>query len=136
MTKDKILDDYGEEYSDIKQYENKSKRLVEAHEACRPCDFTVKDISDDPNMEHNEIKLYKLIWERTVASQMKPCQAEIVTTKKISQSNSKYKFIYKSETILFEGFRILYQQKPIENDDENDSDSDKNKILVYLKIQY
>jgi DNA topoisomerase I len=125
MIKDKILEDYGDKYLNIKQYENKSKNSQEAHEACRPCDFTVKDVSDDPNMEHNEVKLYKLIWERTVASQMKPCQAEIVNTK-ISQSNSKHKYIYKSETILFEGFRVLYQQA-IENDEENDSDSDKTK---------
>ena len=127
LIKTKIIEDFGDEYVNIKQYENKSNNSQEAHEACRPCDFNVKDISDDPNMDNYEIKLYKLIWERTVASQMKPCKVDIVTTK-ISQSNSKHKYVFKNENITFEGFKKLYVQET--EDDNEESDNENNNISI------
>ena len=139
LIKDKIIEDYGEDYVNIKQYENKDKNSQEAHEACRPCDFNVKSISDDPNMEHNEKRLYKLIWERTVASQMKPCKLEILTTK-ISQKNSEHKFVFKNEHITFMGFKILYNVDNNEDNEDSEEDSNidikipKNTILKYKNI--
>ena len=127
LIKSKIIEDFGEEYVNIKQYENKNSNSQEAHEACRPCDFNIKDVSDDPNIDNYEVKLYKLIWERTVASQMKPSKVEIVTTK-ISQSNSKHKYIFKNENIIFDGFKKLYIQEV--EDDDAESDNENNNISI------
>jgi DNA topoisomerase-1 len=65
--KDYIVQNYGIEYLKVRQYKSKNQNAQEAHECIRPSDINIillDSISDDA------IKLYKLIWERTVASQM------------------------------------------------------------------
>ena len=66
---------YGKEYLEPREYKTKSKSAQEAHEAIRPTHFGKKSAgsSDD------QIKLYKLIWERTISSQM--ADAKILKTK-------------------------------------------------------
>ncbi len=62
-----IEKDYGKDMLHIRQYKTKSKNAQEAHEAVRPTHATVRHggTTDD------EKRLYRLIWERTIASQMK-----------------------------------------------------------------
>ena len=125
----KIDTKFGKEYVNITRYNKKnSKNAQEAHEACRPCNFDIERI-DDINIEHNEQKLYKLIWETTVASQMKPCKLEIRTTK-ISQNNSKHKYLFKNEKIKFKGFKILYDSNVSEDDEKSDSDNQSSEITL------
>ena len=70
-----VLSQYGKEYSDPHGYKTKSKNAQEAHEAIRPTHFgTLAAGATD-----QEKKLYTLIWQRAVASQMKP--AETLRTK-------------------------------------------------------
>ncbi len=70
-----VLDKYGKEYSNPTQYKTKSKNAQEAHEAIRPTKISklTAGTTDDQKA------LYRLIWIRTVTSQMKP--AEILRTK-------------------------------------------------------
>lgn len=70
-----VTKDYGASYSEPRSYKTKSKNAQEAHEAIRPSD--VKVTSAGANDEQKE--LYRLIWERTVASQM--VDAELLKTK-------------------------------------------------------
>ncbi len=66
---------YGKEYLEFRTYAKKSKNAQEAHEAIRPSHITV----DSAGLNEEQKILYKLIWERTVASQM--TDAELLRTK-------------------------------------------------------
>jgi DNA topoisomerase I len=109
-----VINKYGENYYNYKKYFSKSQSSQEAHEAIRPTKFDVINIS---TMSPQENKLYKLIYERTIESQMKPADLEI-TNIKISINNSKtdidlsnYVFVGKFEKILFDGFLIVKKEK-------------------------
>ena len=98
-----ILKNFGKEYANETQYKTKDENAQEAHEAIRPTNFDVESISG----ENQQIKLYKLIWERALASQMAPAQVER-TELKISISNSKNIFLAKGEVLIFPGFYKVY----------------------------
>ncbi|MDO8493494.1 MAG: type I DNA topoisomerase [bacterium] len=74
---------YGAELYVSRQYKSRVKNAQEAHEAIRP----TNSLRDNAGKNEEENKLYKLIWQRTVASQMK--DAEILKTKIISNIESK-----------------------------------------------
>jgi DNA topoisomerase-1 len=61
-----INKEYGEKYVTVRKFTTKSKNAQEAHEAIRPTDFNKKSAGANDEQK----KLYKLIWQRTVASQM------------------------------------------------------------------
>ena len=70
----KIIEtEYGENYlsENINLYKSKTKNAQEAHEPIRPTDLSKKPESVLHILNENQYKLYKLIWERTIASQMK-----------------------------------------------------------------
>jgi DNA topoisomerase-1 len=66
---------YGDEYHQARTYATKSKNAQEAHEAVRPTDLGVQNAGNTPEQK----RLYKLIWERTVSSQM--ADAILIRTK-------------------------------------------------------
>ena len=70
-----IEKDYGKKYHQFRTYAAKSKNAQEAHEGIRPTDLTVRDAG----LNDEQKKLYRLIWQRTVASQM--ADARILRTK-------------------------------------------------------
>jgi len=108
-----IIDEYGKDYYQKNVYKSKSESSQMAHEAIRPTHadlFSLEKEIDDPY----QIKLYKLIWQRTIASQMKPAKIKVIT---IQISISKYienklePFYYfqsQIENILFHGFMKVY----------------------------
>ena len=116
---------YGPEYYRKHEYGNKSASSQEAHEAIRPTDpalTTLDDVSDKL-----QIKLYRLIWQRTIASQMKPAVI-LITTIQIDISrwlkyeyDPFYYFQSQIEKILFEGFMKVYTESV--DDAETDVDT-------------
>jgi DNA topoisomerase I len=66
---------YGKEYVEFHSFDKKSKNAQEAHEAIRPTNFSSMSAGTTPEQK----RLYELIWQRTVASQMK--DAQILRTK-------------------------------------------------------
>ena len=66
---------FGENYSETRVYKTKSKNAQEAHEAIRPTHIEKESL----NLSEDQKKVYRLIWERTVASQMK--DARMLKTK-------------------------------------------------------
>ncbi|MDO9553097.1 type I DNA topoisomerase, partial [Rhodonellum sp.] len=64
--KNEIHAAYGSEFHKARKYTTKSEGAQEAHEAIRPTDFSLHEITGD----RNEIRLYELIWKRAIASQM------------------------------------------------------------------
>ena len=119
-----ICDNFGEEYSKVRQYKTKAKGAQEAHEAIRPTYIENTSIEGTPQ----EQKLYELIWKRTVASQM--ADAKILRTDiKVSSDKGEEKFNVQASQVLFDGFLKLY----IESTDEPQQD-DEMVILPEMTI--
>lgn len=101
--KDYIVSTFGAEYSQVRQYKTKSSNAQEAHEAIRPTDMRAEKGSTN---EYDQ-KLYNLIRNRTLASQMAPAKLE-KTTVTIAISTAKEAFEAKGEVIIFDGFMKVY----------------------------
>lgn len=94
---------FGEEYSQVRKFKTKSASAQEAHEAIRPTDMRVEKGSSN---EYDQ-RLYTLIRNRTLASQMAPAKLE-KTTITIAISTNDKKFEAKGEVIIFDGFLRVY----------------------------
>jgi len=111
-----ISKNYGDQYSRRKKYQNKNKGAQEAHEAIRPTNLENQEV----NMESDQSKLYRLIWLRTIASQMSDANLER-TTFKIGSNNYSDQFITKGEVIKFDGFLKVYIDGTDNEEDLNNS---------------
>ena len=120
--KNYIIETYGKEYSDPKNYESKNATSQDAHECIRP---THLNKSEPENVDGDNLKLYKLIWKRTMASQMSNAQVNVQTiqinaynSKKsiLSFDNQNTLFCSVFENIEFAGYLIVYDNTP-ENED-------------------
>ena len=100
-----IIDQFGPEYSNPRQFKTHSKGAQEAHEAIRPT--YIENTSINGNSQ--EQKLYELIWKRTVASQMASARVEN-TEITAAISNRPEKFMIRGARILFDGFLKLYSE--------------------------
>ncbi len=98
-----IKQKYGDQYHQVRQYKTKNQNAQEAHEAIRPTDFNSLDAGADAQQK----KLYQLIWQRALASQMAPAQTE-KTEVTIKLSNRDENLIAKGEILRFDGFMKVY----------------------------
>jgi DNA topoisomerase-1 len=122
-----IKSNFGEKYYQYRQYENKSKNAQEAHEAIRPTDMN-KEGPEDERL----LRLYNLIWNRTIASQMKPAEYDITYVQIISKENIKVNNEYFEGTIKkvkFDGYLVVY------NDSEEDEEKNDTIKLPPLNTQ-
>ena len=111
-----ICENFGEEYSKVRNRWGKVKGAQEAHEAIRPTYIDNTSIPGTPQ----EQKLYELIWKRTVASQM--ADAKLIKTDiKVGADGMEEKFNVQASQVLFDGFLKLY----IESTDEPQQDDEK-----------
>ena len=119
-----ICNNFGEEYSKVRQYRTNAKGAQEAHEAIRPTYIENTEIEGTAQ----EKKLYELIWKRTVASQM--ADARVLRTDiKVGANNIEEKFNVQASQVLFDGFLKLY----IEGSDEPQQD-DEILILPEMNV--
>ena len=98
-----IKSTFGEEYSQVRTFKTKSASAQEAHEAIRPTNMSLERGSSN---EYDQ-KLYNLIRNRTLASQMAPAKLE-KTVVKIAISSNNEIFEAKGEVIIFDGFLKVY----------------------------
>ena len=100
-----IKKNIGEEYAEAKIYKTKSSSAQEAHEAIRPVDvrLTPEDLKN--YLTKDELKLYTLIYNRFLASQMKDAKFE---TQNIYLSNDKGEFKISGRKLIFDGFYKVY----------------------------
>lgn len=101
--KDYITSQYGGEYHKLRQFKTKNASAQEAHEAIRPTSFKATAVGGDDQ----QVKLYKLIWQRAIASQMTEAKLER-TEVTIDISNQKESFVAKGEVLRFDGFMKVY----------------------------
>lgn len=119
--KEYINDTYGKEYVPLKQrvYNTKGK-TQNAHEAIRPTSVNRTPDTMKPFLSRDQLRLYKLIWERFVASQM----AEAVfDTTAIDIEGFGYFFRANGSKVKFLGYKSLYEES---NDEELKDKEDGN----------
>jgi DNA topoisomerase-1 len=117
---------YGEDNVKTRQYQTKSKGAQEAHEAIRPTYMSVHSV----DASGPEKKLYELIWQRSIASQMADARLE-KTTITISHSNGNQLFTASGEVVTFEGFLKVYEYP----DKENEAENTDSKLLPSVQLQ-
>ncbi len=124
--KDEVLSEYGEEYSELRQYKSKSSNTQEAHEAIRPTYIQRHNGGTD----RDEQRLYELIWKRTIASQMSVAKIEKTSVAITPKSSPSINFKAEGEVIKFDGFLKVY----LESTDDDEDDSKEKAMLPPLKV--
>lgn len=127
--KAEIISAYGSTYSKPTKYQNKNANAQEAHEAIRPSDFSVHSITG----ESDEVRLYELIWKRSIASQMSHAKLER-TTIKIGSPKLNEIFQAKGEVILFDGFLKVYLESNIDDEEEDDENAVDTDLLPAVEV--
>lgn len=111
-----IIDNFGKQFLPDKPRYFKTKNTAQdAHEAIRPTDIYLTPDRVKNSLTAEQYKLYKLIWERFIASLM---AASIQNTVNVEITADKYLFKASGYSVKFEGFTVLYE----EGKDDNDSD--------------
>ena len=102
-----INSNFGEDYApnSPRIYKGK-KNIQDAHEAIRPSIIDITPEIAKNSLTSEQYKLYSLIWNRFMASQMASCE---LNTNNIEVKNGDYKFRASGSTIKFEGFMKLYE---------------------------
>jgi len=122
-----IQDKYGSKYlpQEPRVYKSKSKNAQEAHEAVRPTDMSLMPESLSNELDKDQLRLYELIWKRTMACQMESVLVDMVGADLISADNN---FVARAtgSTIAFDGFYKIYQEGIDDGKDE------ENKMLPPL----
>ncbi len=105
-----ITNEFGKAYSlsEPRKFSNKSKGAQEAHEAIRPTDLSLLPQNMKSSAERNWIRLYDLIWKRTIASQMQ--HAVFDQTAVDITANDKYTFRANGQVVKFDGFIRAYTE--------------------------
>jgi DNA topoisomerase-1 len=104
-----IEEHYGPEYVPEKPNIFKSRKTAqEAHEAIRPAHLDLPPEKVKPYLKKDEYDLYRLIWNRFLASQMKPAEVEET---QFDISVGRYGFVAKGEVIKFKGYLVLYEEQ-------------------------
>ena len=132
--RNEIINTYGDKFlaAEPRVYKSKVKNAQEAHEAIRPSLPLRSPESLADELRPNELALYRLIWQRTLASQMSDTNGTTVTVKmgtiSAGTAPADCEFSASGTTISFAGYRQVYQEIAEENEDE------KEALLPPLKV--
>lgn len=118
--KELIVSKFGAEYSANNVFSNKKKDIQDAHEAIRPAIIELEPELIKDSLTADQFKLYKLIWNRFMASQMSQSKSNSM---QVNIANGIYGFKANGSELLFDGFRRLY----------NNADDEGAKLLPSLE---
>lgn len=114
---------YGKEYVCPYKREYKNRNSAQdAHEAIRPTHFDLDPSSIKESLTSDQYKLYKLIWERFLSTQMTSAKFDTVT---MEASANNEVFRVSGETVTFKGYQAAYA-------DEDEMKDDKKEVKVKL----
>lgn len=131
-----IENKYGKNYlpSSPRQYKAK-EQAQDAHEAVRPTGVLREPIKIKDYLSRDQYRLYKLIWERFLASQMAPALLETLT---VDIKAKEYIFRATGSIVLFDGFTVLY----VEGEDDVEKQEDgllpkltEGQILQLIRLE-
>ncbi|NIJ40039.1 DNA topoisomerase-1 [Parvibaculum indicum] len=125
-TRTVVNNEFGEAYlpDSPRVYKTKAKNAQEAHEAIRPTELSRLPKKVAHVLDDDQRRLYELIWNRTVASQMESVQLER-TTIEIEANDAPIGLRATGSVIVFDGFLRLYQEG---KDDEAADGEDGNRL--------
>lgn len=110
-----ITSSFGQNYVQTRRFKNKNESAQEAHEAIRPTYIS----KTGAGIDRDQMRLYELIWKRTIASQMADAELER-TTVDIGVSTIKdTKLVAKGEVLIFDGFLRVYLESTDDDEDED-----------------
>ncbi|MFC1857708.1 type I DNA topoisomerase [Thermodesulfobacteriota bacterium] len=119
-----IRERFGEAYAQPQPRFFKNRRKAQdAHEAIRPTSVYNSPEQIAPHLSKDQMALYRLIWQRFLASQMKPA---LIDQNTVAIKAGSYLFNASGSTVKFPGFMALYMSV----DDEVESKSDKQKAKL------
>jgi DNA topoisomerase-1 len=126
--RDHVKDSFGANYLPAapREYTSKAKNAQEAHEAIRPTDVTRTPESVARGLNHDQRRLYELIWKRAVASQMQSAELDQVSVDVVDGKGTKLRA--NGSIVAFDGFLKLYRE---DTDDkaEGAPEEDDNRML-------
>ncbi len=129
-TRSLIGKQFGDGYvpGQARTYKSKAKNAQEAHEAIRPTDVFRQPKDVAAYLDDDQKKLYQLIWNRTVASQMESAVLDQVSAN-LASDDGQITFRATGSTVVFDGFYKLYREG---KDDKAKDDAEGEKILPEL----
>lgn len=102
------------------QYKTKAKNAQEAHEAIRPTDISRTPASLASYLTPEQLRLYEIIWKRTLACQMAPARFDAVSVDLAVGSEANL-FRASGQTLIFPGFIAVYTEGVDDVEEENES---------------
>lgn len=127
-----IMESMGQEYYGGTVYTNKKKDVQDAHEAIRPSYADLEPDSIKDSVTKDQYNLYKLIWNRFIASQMTPARYKAVNA---VIDNGDYAFKATGSKMLFDGFLKVYAALKEGEEDRILPDIKENEELKALKVE-
>ncbi|MAM35081.1 MAG: DNA topoisomerase I [Micavibrio sp.] len=124
-----IESDYSKDYlpDSPRAYKSKAKNAQEAHEAIRPTDLFKRPAQMRKYLDDKQLKLYELIWKRTVACQMENAIMDQVSAD-ISDGTDDVVLRATGSTVAFDGFLTLYTESKEEDEPAADDEPDENRL--------
>ncbi len=118
--------DFGPKYvpDQPRVYRSPAKNAQEAHEAIRPTDLARKPADIANRLDRDQLRLYELIWKRTLASQMASALLEQVTVD-IADATARLRLRANGSIVIFDGFLALYQE---DRDDAADEEGEGARL--------
>ena len=137
MAHDFILQNYGEKYypKEANVYAKGKQNVQDAHEAIRPAYPERTPDSIKQYLDNDQYKLYKLIWEKFMSSQMAPAE---IANKSIEIDAGDYTLKAGTSKVMFDGFLTLYNDDEEEEGKDADAkipDLDKGDKVVCKKVE-
>lgn len=126
-----ILNTYGKDYlpESPRIYQSKKQNVQDAHEAIRPTNLKYTPEYVKKYLPKELFKLYELIWNRFIASQMKPAQFEQVS---LDISGGDFVFRSTGSTLLFKGYLAVYDENGEDTQADEDINENENRIPAGL----
>ncbi len=132
-----IKENYSDAYLPQKPHFYKNaQKAQDAHEAIRPSSMAFKPQDIKPYLTPDQFRLYQLIWNRFVASQMNPAVFDQTT---IDIAGANCTFRAQGQVMKFPGFTIVYTEGKDEKEEENGTDKllpdvRENEIIKLIKL--
>ncbi len=131
-SKEYIVSNMGEQYYGGNIYKNKKKDVQDAHEAIRPSYIELDPESIKDSLSRDQYNLYRLIWNRFVASQMAPAKFKAMN---VVVENGDYNLKAVGSKLVFDGFLKVYSHVKDDEEDRWLPDMDEGEVLKAVNVE-
>ncbi len=133
--RDHILNTYGKDYlpPSAPQYKTRAVGAQEAHECVRPTSVLRLPERVKGHLTNDQFKLYQLIWQRFVASQMESAVFDTLSVD-VTTENAPHTYLLRAtgSTVKFPGFLVVYEESQDEDFRADDAENENTRIPVNL----